>query len=146
MLPLSQSTNETESPSLFWRVIRDQFMIIEDYIKSSDKLHYIFRSIIKSVKNHRSWYISGKGSPSQQKHVIELFKNDVYDAVNNISTFSIIKNIKFEELFLSLVCLSKVIENTLYNESVTILDNSEYRARAIPATAAILRLLPEKLM
>jgi hypothetical protein len=133
ILPLEEQkySNINESYQGFLK----EFVKIENEIGNPFYNLYVLKGIVDVAREVRVDYL--KGDP--QKTAIKYFKKSVYERINCISKYCNPKDIHFERMLCSLLCLSKNIEGILYDavESRMTEKDKEYAKMPLQTTEQI---------
>lgn len=107
ILPLEKQ-DETSLNKAFEIFIRE-WVKIEKEIASDYYNLFIFKQIINKARELRGDYETGLHTEA-----VSEFRKAIFDIVNKVSSFSILKDIHFEKMLCSLYLLSRSIEGMLY--------------------------------
>lgn len=99
---------------------------------------YILKSMIQSANNNRHSY----ANKSTRSKAVEMFKNDVLVAVDQVVSFST-PNINWEKLLCTLLCCGKCIENQVYEwmKEYIAVKNNDYDQLKIKTTHELFEYL-----
>jgi hypothetical protein len=89
-----------------------EFAKIEREISSPFYCLYILKGIVDSARVVRSDY-ANKGS---RKHSVDFFRQSLHDRINSVVQFCKPKDIHYERMLCSLLCLSKNMEGVFYEK------------------------------
>ena len=109
ILPLEEQkyTNIEVSYMVFLK----EFVKIENEISSTFYCLYILKGIVDAARIVRSDY----GKKETREIAVNYFKNYIYEVIDSVVRYCKPKNIHFEKMLCSLLCLSKCIEGILYD-------------------------------
>jgi hypothetical protein len=89
---------------------------ISEYAKIEKELDndfyslYVLKDVIQSVRNVRHLYIKQK----TREQAIHNFRTDCFEAVNTVSKYCTLKNVKWEKMLCGIICLSKNVEGLIH--------------------------------
>jgi hypothetical protein len=89
---------------------------ISEYAKIEKELDndfyslYVLKDVIQSVRNVRHLYIKQK----TREQAIHNFRTECFEAVNTVSKYCTLKNVKWEKMLCGIICLSKNVEGLIH--------------------------------
>jgi len=109
ILPLQEQKydNITESYKTFLK----EFAKIENEISNSFYNIYLLKEIVDIARMVRPDYLV----PQKRNESILTFKKHIYQSINKVTKFCVIKDINFEKMLCSLLLLAKSVEGVLYS-------------------------------
>lgn len=87
-----------------------EFIKIENEISSEFYNIYIFKSIVDATRKYKKEYISG-----DRDTAVSNFKAYILKKIDSVTKFCCPKNINWEKLLCSLLCLARAMENFMYH-------------------------------
>ena len=116
ILPIQKGSDEDHILELIkiFKIFLKDWMNIERQISDPYYNLYILKGIIEAARFVRSDYYEGK------KESVQIFKDMVFDRINEVTKFCMPKKINFERFLISLFLLSKSFETIYFNEMKTI--------------------------
>ena len=109
LLPLEKQ-NYTDVSTKFAAWIKE-WVKIEKEITNPYYNLYILKGVVDAVREVRSSYIQ----TSTRQNAVNRFRRMIYERINNVSKFCSPKNVNFEIMLCSLICLTKCMEGILYD-------------------------------
>jgi hypothetical protein len=109
ILPLQEQNYKDIEVS--YKAFIKEFVKIENEIGDPFYNLYILKGIIDVAREVRVDYMSKKSS----NKAISYFRKSIYERINCVANYCNPKNIHFEKMLCSLLCLSKNIEGILYD-------------------------------
>jgi hypothetical protein len=108
VLPLRPKESEDTIEDMSGFVVTE-LIKIENEISSEFYNIYIFKNIIDAARKYKKEYISG-----DREKAVSSFKAYVIKKIDSITKFCCPKNVNWEKLLCSLLCLARTIENFMY--------------------------------
>lgn len=105
-----------------------EFSKIEDQIGNDFYNLYILKGIVDFAREVRSDYTC----KNTREKAVKWFQQSTYERINCVSNFCVPKNIHFEKMLCSLLCLSKNIEGILYDVIETRMRKKEKSYSKLP--------------
>ena len=107
ILPLEEQSEDSLGKA--FEVFVKEWVKIEKEIASDYYNLYIFKELVSVAREVRCDYENG-----YHTEAVSAFRKAVYDIVNKVSNFSLLKDIHYEKMLCALYILSKSIEGMLY--------------------------------
>jgi tRNA A-37 threonylcarbamoyl transferase component Bud32 len=122
VLPLQEQNYSTINKS--YKAFLNEFVKIERELGNPFYCLYVLKGIIDTAREVRSDYIN----KSSRQHAITHFQNCVYECIDMVSTYCRPKDVHFEKMLCSLLCLARNMEGVFYDILFprTVKKNREY--------------------
>ena len=124
ILPLQ----EQKYTDISYQAFLTEFVKIENEIGNPFYNLYILKGIVDIAREIRADYLIRES----RNHALVYFKKGVYERINCVSKYCRPKNLHFEKMLCSLLCLSKNIEGILYNVITTRMKEKEKEYSKMP--------------
>ncbi len=111
ILPLQKQNYKNIETS--YKTFIKEFSKIENEIGTPFYCMYILKGIVDAARVVRKDYIQ----KSSRKHAIDYFKVSTFEYIDSVVKFCKPKNIHFERMLCSLLCLGREIEGILYSKT-----------------------------
>jgi len=105
-----------------------EFVKIENEFGNAFYSLYILKSIVDITRTVRNDY----QNPQTRKKAVDYFKTSIYERIDSVSKFCKPKDIDFETMLCSLLCLTRCIEGILYDTMEYIYTRHKKMYRNIP--------------
>ena len=92
----------------------------------------------KYREEYREEYREGQ---SERSKVISSFRKDIYDAINDVASFFIPKNISYEKLLCSILLFGDCAEGFFYEMAKNLPCNQEYKKMEISTIDEMSRII-----
>ena len=109
ILPLEKQPSDNIEIS--YLAFLTEFVKIENEITSPFYCLYLLKGLVDSARTIRNDYID----TSTREHAVGFFRHSILERIDSISKYCQPKNINYEKMLCSLLCLSKGIEGLLHN-------------------------------
>lgn len=111
-----------------YKAFLKEFVKIENEIGNPFYNLYILKGIIDVAREIRVDYLS----KNSRDGAVTYFRQSIYDRINCVAKYCRPKDIHFEKMLCSLLCLSKNIEGVLYDVITTRMNNKEREYSKLP--------------
>jgi len=108
ILPLHKQ--KTESLELSYKTFTAEFVKIENEIGSPFYSLYVLKGIVDSAREVSSDY----ATKAYRQQALDFFRSSLYERLDSIASFCFPKEVHFEKMLCSLLCLVKAIEGVLH--------------------------------
>jgi len=126
VLPL-ETQNYTNIATPF-KTFTKEFSKIENEISSPFYCLYILKGIVDSVRTVRSEYIN----KDTREQAVSYFRLSVYETIDSVVKYCKPKDIHFEKMLCSLLCLSKCMEGVLHDAMIIRMTKKEQMYLKVP--------------
>jgi hypothetical protein len=126
VLPLQEQ--KYSEINLSYNAFLKEFVKIEEQIGNPFYNMYILKGIVDAAREIRPDYVKKES----RKHALKYFQQVIYQRIDKIAKWCRPKDLHFEKLLCSLLCLGKCVEGVLYDAMFSQMRKKERSYRKLP--------------